>query len=253
MHHKPTVSFVLLSFLCLFLFLTIEETHSSLPKESMNCTHIHTLKHIFKGKIEACVCVCVSCKGIFQGSSMWVCLYDTRSGPEPQDFISLPRAASPLLTFESLTNTNTHTHYPLHTHTHTTSYTHTHTHLELLWQLQAPFPWNTHSHHTAVPFLLTSRNPGRHNPRTVWVCVYICVCVCLQGFLGATTHSSSPPAHWHAKTSRQGQPRSQNTSEERGEARRHCAFLSQRNMIPTHWTINRNYFSLKPGMSSSIT
>ncbi|KAF3843284.1 hypothetical protein F7725_002133 [Dissostichus mawsoni] len=45
-------------------------------------------------------------------------------------------------------------------------------------------------------------------------------CVMAQGLLGATDRSSSPPACWNAKTSRQGQHRSQNTSEERGEAKR---------------------------------
>lgn len=139
-----------------------------------------------------------------------VSLHGTRSGSEPLDFSSLPKATPPLLTFKSQP----------HAHTHTV--------LGRLWQLQPP-PKHSHRHlchHTAVLFLLTSRNPGHLNPRTA--CARVWMCVCLQGLLGATARSLLSSSLLECQNQPAGSTQESKHFREmrRGQARS-CIFITQ--------------------------
>lgn len=124
--HERTLLIASVSFNCCvyyLYFVAVGDTHSSLPSGSMNlsiCSHTHTRKQTrAKGRVFVfmCVCVCVSeCEcvcykyEIFWDAGGVVSLHGTRSGSEPLDFSSLPKATPPLLTFKLQPHVSPHRH-----------------------------------------------------------------------------------------------------------------------------------------------
>lgn len=114
-----------------------------------------------RSKESLCLCAWLCLLKIWDvsGGSMWVSLHVTRSGPEPQDFSCVPKAASPLLTFES--------------HTHN---------IVLLWQLPTP-PNEVHTQPSHSRYLSADQQkPWAPQPKDS---ASACACLCaFRGFWG---------------------------------------------------------------------